>query len=105
MVGLDSATGGHLRQVIARLQDEGRSILILDHDSDFMAEVADHLFVLADGRMIADGPPRAVFERRLWERLADAALAPPRAARLSSSLGLTSLTAEELLGTARRIAA
>jgi energy-coupling factor transport system ATP-binding protein len=105
MVGLDGAAGRHLREVIARLQDAGKSILILDHGADFMTDVADHLFVLEQGRIVADGPPSEVFARSSWDRLSDAALAPPRAARLSDLLGLDALTADDLIGQAREIAA
>jgi energy-coupling factor transporter ATP-binding protein EcfA2 len=105
MVGLDGPAGRHLRDVIARLQGAGKSILVLDHSADLMTDVADRVFVMTQGRIVADGPPRVVFARSSWDRLRDAELAPPRAARLADLLGLDALTADDLIGEARGIAA
>ncbi|MGQ9366391.1 ABC transporter ATP-binding protein [Azospirillum sp. ST 5-10] len=101
MVGLDGAGQRHLRGVVARLRRSGTAVLVLDHNADLVADVADRVLALSGGRTMAEGPPREVFARPAWERLKEAALAPPRAARLSHRLGLDAFTADELIGQIR----
>ena len=57
---LDPATTHSVHELILRLRDDGRSVVLVTKDLDeFMAE-ADHMIVLADGCLIAQGPPRDV---------------------------------------------
>jgi energy-coupling factor transport system ATP-binding protein len=57
---LDPATTHSVHELILRLREEGRSVLLVTKDLDeFMAE-ADNMILLAEGRVIAQGPPRAV---------------------------------------------
>ncbi|MCS7051919.1 MAG: energy-coupling factor ABC transporter ATP-binding protein, partial [Thermomicrobium sp.] len=39
---------------------EGAAVLVTTHDVDFAGEVADRVLLLADGRIVADGPPERV---------------------------------------------
>jgi energy-coupling factor transporter ATP-binding protein EcfA2 len=67
LVVLDEPTAGQdelfrreLAKFIAELQREERTVVLVTHDLEFAAEHANHWLALADGRMIADGPPEAV---------------------------------------------
>ncbi len=57
--GLDP---GHQLDVLALLRDfargSGRGVLLTLHDLALAARVADRIVVLAEGRVLADGPPR-----------------------------------------------
>ena len=48
-------------RLIGDLRDGGTTIVCVSHDMRLLADVADRLVVLDAGRVIADGPPRAVF--------------------------------------------
>lgn len=67
---LDPATTHSVHELILRLRDEGKSVVLVTKDLDeFMAE-ADDMILLAEGRVIAQGAPRevvATFGRRMLE--------------------------------------
>ena len=58
--GLDYAAKGHLVTVLRRLAAAGTTVVLATHDVELVADVADRVVVLADGRVVADGPARAV---------------------------------------------
>jgi branched-chain amino acid transport system ATP-binding protein len=62
--GLTPAGGAALRQLLARLRDEGLTILGVEHTLYAMADIADRLIVLHGGRIIAEGLPQEVLGRR-----------------------------------------
>lgn len=59
----DALDIGHQEQVLALaagLAADGAAVLAVLHDLNLAAAYADRVVLLADGRVIADGPPRAV---------------------------------------------
>lgn len=63
MAGLDPAGQRRMRALIASLHASGRTIVVVTHDMDDVAELADHVVVLEQGRLAAAGTPRQVFTR------------------------------------------
>jgi energy-coupling factor transport system ATP-binding protein len=59
--GLDPATRDELLALIRRLRDAGVSVVLVSHDLDEVAEVADRVCALHDGRVRAIGTPAEVF--------------------------------------------
>jgi energy-coupling factor transport system ATP-binding protein len=59
--GLDPATRHDLLSVLRGLQGGGASIVLVSHDLDEVAEVADRVCVLEDGAVRALGRPAEVF--------------------------------------------
>lgn len=57
---LDPAGEERLERVLARLSDEGRTLLISTHDMDFAFRWATRAVVFSAGRILADGTPQAV---------------------------------------------
>jgi branched-chain amino acid transport system permease protein len=49
-----------LAALLRRLRDEGLTILIVEHDMDFVMSLVDRLVVMDFGRKIAEGPPQEV---------------------------------------------
>ena len=59
--GLSRQETADLAAVLARIVDERRlSVILVEHDVDFVLSLADHLYVLDFGRIIASGAPAAV---------------------------------------------
>jgi energy-coupling factor transport system ATP-binding protein len=67
--GLDPATRVELLALIRNLREAGVSVVLVSHDLDEVAEVADRVCALRDGRVRAIGTPAEVF-------YGDPALAP-----------------------------
>ncbi len=59
--GLDAAGAGNLAEHIAAMREAGKAVLLITHDLDFAARLADRLTVLAEGRILADGDPDELF--------------------------------------------
>jgi branched-chain amino acid transport system ATP-binding protein len=58
--GLDAVETDRLREMILALKERGLTILLVEHDMGLTMEVADDIAVLNYGRLIAQGPPRAI---------------------------------------------
>lgn len=61
MAGLDPVGQQRMRTLIAHLNQSGRTILVVTHNMDDVAELADHVIALEQGHLAASGTPRAVF--------------------------------------------
>ncbi len=58
---LDSANAKMLEEVLAKLSDEGKTIIISIHDVDFAFRFADRIIVMNEGKIIADDTPINIF--------------------------------------------
>jgi energy-coupling factor transport system ATP-binding protein len=54
--GMDRSAKGMLAALLRKRAGEGLAILLATHDAEFAAELASRAVLLADGRVIADGP-------------------------------------------------
>jgi ABC-type polar amino acid transport system ATPase subunit len=57
---LDQARRSDLAATLLQLADQGRTVLIATHDTDFVAVCAHRVIVLDDGRVIREGGPAEV---------------------------------------------
>lgn len=60
--GLTPGGGVALRKLLARLRDNGLTILGVEHALHALADVTDRLIVLDKGYVIAEGPPTVVLD-------------------------------------------
>ncbi|WP_426958643.1 ABC transporter ATP-binding protein [Muricoccus radiodurans] len=60
LAGLNPSEVRDIIPVIHAIRDRGVSILMIEHVMQAVMNLCDHVHVLASGRMIAAGPPRAV---------------------------------------------
>jgi branched-chain amino acid transport system permease protein len=60
--GLSAGEREHLAAVIRTLAAEGRTVLLIEHDMEFVMSLADRITVLNDGEILTDGEPRHVRE-------------------------------------------
>ncbi|MER7924352.1 ATP-binding cassette domain-containing protein [Streptomyces sp. NPDC096057] len=60
--GLDTAEVAALTQVLRALAAEGTALLVVEHDLDLVAGLADVVHVMTAGRIVASGPPDRVLD-------------------------------------------
>ncbi|WP_340385526.1 ATP-binding cassette domain-containing protein [Streptomyces sp. SS7] len=60
--GLDTAEVSALATVLRALAAEGTALLVVEHDLDLVAGLADVVHVMAAGRIVASGPPGRVLD-------------------------------------------
>ena len=70
--------------LLDRLNQAGHTIVVITHDMQLVAEHARRVVVMAEGQIIADGPPAAVFADS--EVTARAHIEPPEVTRLALEL-------------------
>jgi branched-chain amino acid transport system ATP-binding protein len=58
--GLDAAEAARLASMLRALSADGMALLLVEHDVDLVAELADTVCVMAAGRVVARGPAAAV---------------------------------------------
>ena len=58
---LDPAGVDMLKDVLARLEAQGKTLLISTHDIDFAWSWAERVLVFTQGRLAADAPPEEIF--------------------------------------------
>lgn len=86
-----------IKEIIWKLSEQGKLVLAILHDMDFVAECFERVIVMAQGKVLADGTPREVFCRN--EILAGARLTLPHVTELCRRLGYEGvyLTVEDFL--------
>lgn len=82
----DAAGRQIIGDVIEDLTEAGRLVVCVTHDVEFACRYADRVLALADGTVVADGPPRAVFSDDA--AMAATGLTPPVPARVGQAVGL-----------------
>ncbi len=83
-VGQDWSAKRRLGELIVELTAEGRAVLVITHDVEFASEHCPRFVVMAEGRVLADGPRDAVLDRP--EVLSAAGLGPPQLVELGRRL-------------------
>ncbi len=87
--GLDASEQEQLGKVIASLHQQGKTILIISHDMDFLAENLDRFVLLQRGRIVLDAPAQDFFsQKRVLEACG---VISPQITRLSQALKQPSL--------------
>jgi energy-coupling factor transport system ATP-binding protein len=93
-IGQDAGGVALVGGLVESLKAEGRTLVAITHDVDFCAEHFERVVVMADGRLLADGPAGEVLAQ--GGLLAEAAVEQPQLVRLAAALGWreTPLTVE-----------
>jgi branched-chain amino acid transport system ATP-binding protein len=84
LAGLNPAEVATMVPIIRGIADSGVTILMIEHVMQAVMRLAEHVFVLAEGRIIAEGAPQVVVDDL---RVVEAYLGHGAAARLSAAGG------------------
>jgi ABC-type branched-subunit amino acid transport system ATPase component len=60
MAGVNPALKQSLLGHVKSLRDEGRTVLFVEHDMDMVRDISDWVVVMAQGQIVAEGPPHSV---------------------------------------------
>ena len=60
MAGVNPALKQSLLGHVKSLRDEGLTVLFVEHDMDMVRDISDWVIVMAQGKIIAEGPPDSV---------------------------------------------
>jgi energy-coupling factor transporter ATP-binding protein EcfA2 len=82
--GLDLRGTLSIMNLLKEWNEDGRTIIIVTHDMNIVAEYAHRVVVMVDGRKLADGPTREVLTNQ--EILAQAFLKAPQVTRVAQAL-------------------
>ena len=97
--GQDYGTSKEMMETFKRLNEEGKTVVIITHDMKLAAEYVDRVVVMKEGKILVDGDTRTVFSN--VEVLKEAYLAPPQITQLAIRLreygAPVALTVEELV--------
>ncbi|MGT2911186.1 energy-coupling factor ABC transporter ATP-binding protein [Streptococcus cameli] len=84
-IAQDDAGKEKIRQVIQELRRQGKIVISILHDMDFVAETFERAIVFAKGEVLLDGPVKEVFAQKA--ALETAYLAQPTTTQLCQALG------------------
>ncbi len=60
MAGVNPALTQSLLEHVKQLRAEGRTVVFVEHDMDVVSDISDWVVVMAEGRVISEGPPEAI---------------------------------------------
>ncbi|WP_267201069.1 energy-coupling factor ABC transporter ATP-binding protein [Limosilactobacillus kribbianus] len=93
--GLDPDGRLRMKMLIQKLVANGQHIILSSHDMDFMYEVCDYLYLLGDGKILAQGGKREVFNDE--QLLKENKLEQPWLVKIHQKLGLPLYDSEQEL--------
>jgi branched-chain amino acid transport system ATP-binding protein len=50
--------------VIQHLKEQGKTVILVEHNIDIIRELCDHIMVLDNGKLLAEGIPSDVLSKR-----------------------------------------
>ncbi|MHA1136862.1 MAG: ABC transporter ATP-binding protein [Candidatus Thorarchaeota archaeon] len=73
-----------LCQIASRMRDQGKTIIMISHDMDLVAQYADRIVIMTDAEIVANGPKREIFE--MHDIMKKAFLKTPQITQLSHKM-------------------
>jgi branched-chain amino acid transport system ATP-binding protein len=64
MAGVNPALTQSLLGHVKSLRDEGRTVIFVEHDMDVVRDISDWVVVMAEGVIIAEGPPESLADNQ-----------------------------------------
>lgn len=50
--------------IVEELKQKGKTIILIEHNMDLIRQLSDHIFVMDEGKLLAEGKPNEVLEKR-----------------------------------------
>jgi branched-chain amino acid transport system ATP-binding protein len=63
VAGVHPEMASRILDLLLQLRDQRKLIVFIEHDIAAVRQVADHIIVMDEGKIIAEGPPRDVLDR------------------------------------------
>lgn len=79
-IGQDYQQKEKLRQFILQMKEQGKTVVIVTHDVEFVAECNPRVLLMHSGKIVADGEAREVLTTP--ETLTQASIVPPQIAQI-----------------------
>lgn len=93
--GLDPQGRTAMIDIIKRISDQGRHVIVASHDIDLIYHICDYIYVMSQGHLLAQGSEREVFlQSALLDR---AGLSQPWLVKAHTRLGMPLVKTEEEL--------
>lgn len=104
---LDATVAVHVLDLLARIRDEGRAVLLISHDLNAVARVADRIAILDGGVVVEAGPTASLLAAPHHAATRALLAAAPRGPKAvpAAQIGRTLLQAERLGRTYRSVEA
>jgi len=83
-IGQDYAQKERLRQFMLKANEEGRTIIMVTHDVEFVSDCSPRVILMSKGRIVDDGDAREVLTNA--ETLTKASVMPPQMTQLLQQL-------------------
>ncbi|MGF1537483.1 MAG: ABC transporter ATP-binding protein [Elainellaceae cyanobacterium] len=90
-VSLDAPSRDRLAKMILQFKEEGKTVVIVANDMNFLGRVADTVTVLKDGSVVMQNQLHQVFARENWDELEAGAVLPPMVAQAAQRFGGTAM--------------
>jgi len=100
--GQDNRQKERLAGLLKKLNEEGKTVIIVTHDMEFVADYIPRTILLSGGRVLADGSTKEILTQK--ELLAKASLVPPQLVEICWNLGIPpSLRLDDVAGNVERM--
>ncbi|MCW4046027.1 MAG: energy-coupling factor ABC transporter ATP-binding protein [Candidatus Bathyarchaeota archaeon] len=83
-IGQDHQQKENLRQFIIQMQSQGKTVVIVTHDVEFVAECSPRVILMKEGKIVADGEGKEILTNP--EVLAQSSIVLPQVAQIFTQL-------------------
>ena len=60
VAGVNPGLRKNIKNIIRKLKAKGETIILIEHDMNFVMDLADEIFVMESGKVIAKGTPSQI---------------------------------------------
>jgi len=60
VAGVNPQLRKDIKEVLRKLNKQGETILVIEHDMNFVMDLAEHIIVMDEGKVLVEGTPEKV---------------------------------------------